>query len=96
MDGVGEKVLPNSIAHIPVPVAMSRTRLGFSMGAKLRAPSQEMVKSMCWRSRRSLSDFWVWMLEGHVTKGPPDPGPGAKSSFYILHRWAKHILKMVS
>ncbi len=36
--------VPNSIAQIPVPVAKSRTRWGFEIGARFSLPSSIILK----------------------------------------------------
>lgn len=41
---------PNSMAHTPVPVPMSRTRFGRLMGARQSLPSSSREARLCWRS----------------------------------------------
>jgi hypothetical protein len=48
--GLGRTDIPNSMAQIPVPVARSRTRWGFVMGARFNFPSSMTLKEWCWRS----------------------------------------------
>jgi len=47
--------VPNSMAQIPVPVARSRTRWGFEIGARFNLPSSIILNEWCWRSKKEQS-----------------------------------------